>query len=94
MLGLKERAEKGEISEYETHLLQHAAMKPLLLGSSSSTCAFCSLKRSLALQKTLANRAHVFQRPSLSLQRCDPAFSLLAKSRQKAKLKIKNSKKK
>jgi hypothetical protein len=53
MLGLKERAEKGEISEYETHLLQHAAMKPLLLGSSSSTCAFCSLKRSLALQKTL-----------------------------------------
>jgi hypothetical protein len=53
MLGLKERAEKGEISEYETHLLQHAAMKPLLLGSSSSTCAFCSLKRSLALEKTL-----------------------------------------
>jgi hypothetical protein len=28
-------------------------MKPLLLGSSSSTCAFCSLKRSLALEKTL-----------------------------------------
>jgi hypothetical protein len=53
MLGLKERAEKGEISEYETHLLQHAAMKPLLLGSSSSACAFCSLKRSLALEKTL-----------------------------------------
>jgi len=93
MLGLKERSEKGEISEYETHLLQHEAMKPLLLGSSSSACAFCSLKRSLALEKTL-QIAHVSQRPSLSLQRCDPAFSLLAKSRQKAKLKIKNSKKK
>jgi hypothetical protein len=53
MLGLKERTEKGEINEYETHLLQHAAMKPLLLGSSSSACALCSLKRSLALEKTL-----------------------------------------
>jgi hypothetical protein len=67
MLGLTERAEKGEISEYETHLLQHAAMKPLLLGSSSSTCAFCSLKRSLALQKNTLQIARTSSKGLLCL---------------------------
>jgi hypothetical protein len=41
-------------------------MKPLLLGSSSSACAVCSLKRSLTLEKTL-QIAHVSQRPFVCL---------------------------
>jgi hypothetical protein len=44
-------------------------------------------------KKHCESRARLPKAFSVSSERCDPAFSLLAKSRQKAKLKIKNSKK-